>query len=337
MSMMRSEELAKFFEDVKRWNAETLPRLEALSDAWEQADYKDLQTGVELCGALQVARNFVQNADKFRVEVRLRKVAAYMRKIESQEQRRGHVDVVNKRTGILIKGVNHVAYVPEEQPLDENNVPKTLPPDAEQTARKQKVEPVKQKVEQTASESGIKFAVPRPKHYDEWMDKMSPELREDVEQLSYYYAELAAADEIMRSLYNNKMASHQDLSTAAKRVHAWDKKILAIFYRADVEWAELTGQTAMLEDPDKKYFEKAEKDANKLLGIAPKECVKNVTTPTEENAEKTTDAEAESAKNVTTDAQEGVKNVTTEAAETTEEKVVKPKRTRKPRTKKAAE
>lgn len=311
MSMMNSEELEKFFGDVKQWNADTLPRLEALSDAWEQADYKDLQTGVELCGALQVARNFVQNADKFRVEVRLRKVAAYMRKIESQEQKRGHVDVVNKRTGILIKGVNHVAYVPEDQPLDENNVPKTLPLDAEAKAHASKVAPLQQQLEQTASESGTKFTIPRPKHYDEWMDKMSPELREDVEQLSYYYAELAAADEILRSLYKNKMASHQDLSAAAKRVHAWDKKILAIFYRADVEWAELTNQTAMLEDPDKKYFEKAEKDANKLLGIAPKDSAKNVTT-------------------------ESAENVTAEEQEETASSEVKPKRTRKSRSKKAS-
>ena len=208
---MTDNEKSTYFEDVRQWNEEQYPRLEAVVDAWTEAEYKVFDEGLLLCSALSRARQFVGLAYKLSIDRRLKEIRGFMNAILklSNGKQLFIQNIKNKQKNVI------VAKVPK---IEEDNAAKD------------------------ADEGEENLPDQRPNHYDEWENKMSSSLRNKVAGLSSLYAAMAHYRQMVENLAADPRHSEQDLSRAARLVVEYEKKVLSIHRQADIEWAELTGR-----------------------------------------------------------------------------------------------
>lgn len=209
---MTDNEKSSYFEDVRQWNEEQYPRLEAVVDAWTDAEYKVFDEGLLLCSALSRARQFVGLAYKLSIDRRLKEIRGFMNAILKLSNGKQLViqNIKNKQENVI------VAKVPKK--MVEDNATKDT------------------------DEGEENLAEQRPNHYDEWEDKMSSSLRNKVAGLSSLYAAMAHYRQMVENLAADPRHSEQDLSRASRLVVEYEKKVLSIHRQADIEWAELTGR-----------------------------------------------------------------------------------------------
>lgn len=105
---MTPEEQLKWVTDFSSFATDKLPLLEKLGDAWETADRKDMETGLQLIQAFSIARDFAQTSLAF---------GDYQRRVD---RLRFYVDRIKKEIakGMTVQGLNGetYAYIPTLQP-----------------------------------------------------------------------------------------------------------------------------------------------------------------------------------------------------------------------------
>lgn len=213
ISAMAEDERSAYFENVQRWTEEEYPRLEAVVDAWTESEYKVFDEGLKLCSAMARAKQFVGLAYRLNIERRMREIKGFMSAILAQT---GVRKSTCPRIGQNPKPVVLVGKAPKAQ-LDEDGVERVVDAKAPLPDR-------------------------RPRHYDDWMDRMSAGLREKVNELSSLYAAMAHYRQMVENLAADPRHSEQDLSRAARLAVEYEKKILSVHRQADIEWAELKGR-----------------------------------------------------------------------------------------------
>lgn len=234
---MTPQEKIEFFADVDRWTADTLPRLEAVVDAWTETDIKDFRMGLRLCSALSSARQFVSRAFDFSVAKRIQIVHFYMDKIKQYDV--SPKDVINHGSGIIQKSYPHVGAAPKHEEDPDTGVvyPVKSPADIQSAVDAERAE--------------FEKANPgnRPQHFDSYIHLLSPELREEAKNLRAYWTELVAARQLLDKLVESE-ANKADISAASKAVVKWDNTIKSIYARANEEWAAIaSGQNYVAASP----------------------------------------------------------------------------------------
>lgn len=256
---MNSKELKAYYSNLVHYKEETLPRLFALEDAWEEQDFKDYDEGLQLVLAFQTAKSFVTSAYRFDVEDRLRRINGFIEAIAKWFQRfhpeiKEEIQKGNADKSVLHLTQSHPVYNEKGEHTGYGNVafaPPAPMPDEDGNIPPQKtfIEAVNDMEQQVGN--GYK-------HVSDILHLLSPETRKRALSLPDLYLSLTSLRQKCELLYTNKRASETDRKYFADQLTKTEDNILNIYEHIKME-VEAANGMVISEEAKNKILQEAEK------------------------------------------------------------------------------
>lgn len=213
IKMMNEKEKESYIGRVDKWTEETYPRLAASVDSWTETDVKDYDEGLLLCSALQKARSFVTNEQRYDIQKRLKYVRGFLMEVREKSG-------LSKVSTRPANDKKHYRAVVQStgKPKEDGTLKKPAP-----------------------------FAMPevdnrRPEHLSQYFHLLPGELQNRAKNLDSMYLALAEYRGRAERLAENPQATKEQISEFAKKAAKQEDEINDLWEAIDKAYARATGQ-----------------------------------------------------------------------------------------------